>query len=327
MVDFKADLRETAIATLEAHHVRYKKSDSLHTLLVRLYTFWGKYISPQKRNVLISKELSENLATYPQSVQSAFRKMVEWTEAGIDINCFQSRGLYGQGARDYQNMIYGVVHLHLSAKKEDKRPIIKKDGFAKPGQYLLFAHFDNANAYFIKILEHPQALGTDGNIATEWISKDILYIMEHNWPGLLADRKINGMSLCDSEGNPIELDDKAIATLTSNHINTFFRADSSLYAPEGGIVGSGDSMKAIMSADRALRDVMLAQKFYENNMMKLCTMLEKVLEKCGIQISANFDIHYDYIDELDQFMIVDRNSGVVYDYGQNKSYLLLKYKS
>ena len=327
MVDFEADLRETAIETLETYHVKYKKSDDLHTLLVRLYTFWEKYISPQKRNVLISKELSENLATYPQSVQSAFRKMVEWTEAGIDINCFQSRGLYGQGARDYQNMIYGVVHLHLSAKKEDKRPIIKKDGFAKPGQYLLFAHFDNANAYFIKILEHPQALGTDGNIATEWISKDILYIMEHNWPGLLADRKINGMSLCDSDGNPIELDDKAIATLTSNHINTFFRADSSLYAPEGGIVGSGDNMKAVMSANRALKDVILAQRFYENNMMKLCAMFENVLEKCSMQISANFNIHYDYIDELEQFMIVERNSGVVYDYRQNKSYLLLKYKS
>lgn len=136
MVNFGKYLRENTVATLERYKVHYKDKDDLNTLLIRLYTFWEKYILPRKRVVLISEELAAQLGSFPESVTVAVDKMREWIENGVDINCFQGRGLYGKGNRDYQNMLYGIVHLHLSANKDDLVPIIKKMG--SQNQVLIF---------------------------------------------------------------------------------------------------------------------------------------------------------------------------------------------
>lgn len=327
MIDFKADLRDATIEMLEKYHVKYKKSDNLHTLLIRRYTFEEKYIKPQKREVLISKELSESLSACPQSVQAAFEKMVEWTRDGEDINCFQGRGLYGKGPRDYQNMIYGVLHLHLSASKNDVKPVIKKNGFAKPGQYLLFAHFDEAHAYFLKILKHPQSFGEDGNIAIEWVSKDILSIIVHNWPERFADRKNDNVTLCDEEGNPIDLDDKAIAALTSGHVNTLFSLGGALYRAGLGMMQSGDSMGAAIAANKSVNDVELAQMLYGKNEAKICKIFDGLLKRHNQKIPAIYDIHYEYVEILKRFLIVDRNSGAAYDCGNGDRYLLFENES
>ncbi len=324
MVDFKADLRIATVEILEKNHVKYKKTDDLHALLIRLNTFWEKYITPYKREVFVSEELSKGLGTYPQFVQAAFAKMIEWVKNGVDINCFQSRGLYGKGSRDYQNMLYDIVHLHLSAGKDDVKPVIKKNGFAKPGQYLLLARFDEASAYFVKIMKHPQPLDKDGNISTEWISQDILGIMEHNWPELLAGKKLDNAALCDEEGNHIDLDDKAIATLTSNHVNTFLSRNGALYMAGAGMMSSGDSFSAVLKADKLLNNVEIARIFYEENEMKLCKAFENLLKKHGRKLPANFDIHYDYVDVLGCFVILDRNSGVAYDCRSGKIYLFFE---
>ena len=108
MIDFKNDLRIYAIRTLKHYGVKYKDKDDLITLLVKMHTFWEKYITPQPRTVMESKELTKSLANFPNSVQIAVEKMKEWISAGIDINAFQSRGLRGSGSRDYQNAVTGL---------------------------------------------------------------------------------------------------------------------------------------------------------------------------------------------------------------------------
>lgn len=324
MIDFKADVRNSIVEILEKYNVKYKSSDDLHRLAVRFYTFGERYVAPRKRDVKVSEELSANLRIYPAPVQAAFHKMAEWVRDGVDINGFQSRGLYGQGSRDYQNMLYGIVHLHLSANEKDEKPVIKKNGFAKPGKYILLAHFNEAYAYFVKILEHPESHSDNGNIAVEWISKDILGIMEHNWPELLDNRKIENACLCDAKGNPISLDDKAMATLTSNHINTPFSLGNSLYMIGSGIMRSGDSAKAVMNADKLLNNTEIARMFYEKHKAELHKEFDALLKKNGWKVPDNCDVHYDYVDILNHFLIVDRNSGAAYDCRDGRMYLLFE---
>ncbi|MGN0351080.1 MAG: hypothetical protein ACI4ES_05455, partial [Roseburia sp.] len=89
MVNFIQDLQEVTIKQLTAYGVKYKAKDNLHDLLIKLYTFWNRYISPEKRSVRISEELTERLPDLPLSVQKSMEKMVEWIKNGVDINCFQ----------------------------------------------------------------------------------------------------------------------------------------------------------------------------------------------------------------------------------------------
>ena len=313
MVDFMEDLRVQTMEMLEKYQVEYKKSEETHALIVRLYTFFEKYIPPLNRDVFISKELTESLDTYPNSVRVAFEKMSKWARGGKDINCFQSRGLRGSGSRDYQNMIYRVVHLHLSAKADDVNPVVKEDGFTKPGKYLLYAYSDAASAYFIKILKHPKKSKGSENTDSEWISKDILGIITRNWPELLADRKIENAFLCDEDGNRIDIDDNAIAALTASHVNTMFCVGNALYSPGLGMTASGDSFIAVLNANRLYNDAVIAQKYYEDNEKAIFEVFERLSSRYNQRIPTSFDIHYDYVDSLKRFLVVDRNSGVAYD--------------
>ena len=321
-VDFRQDLRMWAVNELKRYGVRYKEKDNLQMLLVKLYTFLEKYIAPYKRTVQLSNELKEKLPDLPENVRDALEKMKQWVCEGVDINCFQGRGLYGGGSRDYQNMLYGIVHLHLSAKKEDAAPVVVKGRFAKPGQYVLFARFQADEALFIDVAKHPKSFIDGGDIPTQWTSANLLQIMVRNWSKLTDNRRILADALCDANGNEIKLDDKAIAQLTANHINTAIGVDGVQYVPSNGITRNGTSVDALMKADRTIREADAAQKTYENyhdllhrRVVKLLTALQKPCPKTLL-------FHFDYLSQLNGFAIVERNSSVIFDY-RNARFVLI----
>lgn len=299
-----------AIKTLDHYRVKYKDKDDLMTLLVKLYTFWEKYITPQPRTVMESKELMQSLSGFPSSVQTALEKMKEWISVGTDINAFQSRGLRGFGSRDYQNAVYGTVHLHLSARQEDKLPVVKKNGFAKPGRYILNAYFTSTQAYFINIIEHPDGDKSDAPI---WLSRTILEIIINNWPELSDKYKIKNAALCDAQGNKIVLSDRERAELTTNHINTFIEYEGNLYVPSLGITGSGDSTAAALKANRLINLAALVQLRYEDQRSDFECIFQRLLERHNREIPSKFDIHFEYVDSLQRFVVLDRSSGAAWD--------------
>lgn len=316
-VDFKADLREWAINQLKRHHVRHKNKDDLTTLLVKYYTYLNKYIVPQKRATVFSKELIQKMSSFPTSAQSALRKLAQWSSAGVDINCFQGRGLYGAGSRDYQNLLYDVVHLHLSAGENDVLPIIKKDGFAKPGEYILIACFSKEYAFFIDVIPHPAPFIPGKSISTEWTSKEIAKIIVHNWPELVAQKKLNGMSLCDKNGTRISLTDNDIAALTANHIMTFIDVDDSLYMLGEGITSSGIGSRSLRYADRTIHEAISIQKHFQDNKEQLCNEILDLIKTHHMKLPSQFDFHFQYIEELNSFAIVERCTGITYDYSNS----------
>lgn len=321
MIDFKNDLRMYAIRILKHYGVKYKDKDDLRTLLIKLYTFWEKYITPQPRTIMESKELMQSLAGFPSSVQIAVEKMKEWISVGTDINAFQSRGLRGFGSRDYQNAVYGTVHLHLSARQEDKLPVVKKNGFAKPGRYILNAYFTSTHAYLINIIEHPSG---DKNDAQIWLSKRILEIIVNNWPELSDKYRIKNAALCDAQGNKIALSDRKRAELTTNHINTFIEYEGNLYAPSFGIMGSGDSAAAALKADRLINLATSAQRRYEDRQSNFECVFRRFLERHNREIPTKFDVHFECIDSLRRFVVLDRFSGVAWDCTEGRIFLCLK---
>lgn len=309
-IDFKDDLREAVIDQLRFYGVHFNEKQNLLKLLIKLYTFLEKYIRPTSRLVFISEELAQRLPSLPTSVQEALKKMQEWIHAGVDINCFQGRGLYGKGNRDYLNMLYGVVHLHLSAKQSDFSPAIKGDKFAKPAKYLLYAYFTGNAAYFIDVVSHPES--NSRNIS-EWIGKRILEIVAKNWPKLIENRIINA-KLCDKAGNTMSIDDNALSQLTLNHINTGIVIGNNLYLPNSGITSSGDSALAVLKADKAFNDAVLAQINYQKSANIINKNLLSMLESHGRVVPDELEIHYDYIPVLERFVVMERNSMAAWDF-------------
>lgn len=321
MVDFLQDLREETIVSLDNYGVKYKTKDELIDLLVKLFTFYEKYITPQKRRVFYSRELTAKMAELPGKVQAAISKMDIWVQDGIDINCFQSRGLYGSGSRDYQNALYGVVHLHLSADENDIEPV-KKGKFAKPSEYLLFALFQTDSAYFLDAVHHPEALKHGQAIVTEWTSANILKTIESNWPEILEKSKLSISGLCDGNGEPIEMDDQAIASLTTSHISTIIPGNQGFYMMRPGITTSGDSTWAVLSAQNAIKHARRCEIYYKENEKKLHTAFVRMLTESGYAVPISFDIHFERISQLNTMAIRDRNSGVGYNLSRQTIFIL-----
>lgn len=320
MIDFQNDLKDTTIQLLDHYGVRYKKKDHLFDLLVKLYTFFEKYIAPQKRLVSYSDELKSKLNKLPVATQEALSKMDSWISEGIDVNPYQSRGLYGEGSRDYQNALYGIVHLHLSAKKTDMAPVIYKDRFAKPSDYLLFALFRKGAAFFIDVVQHPQTLSKKNPRVPDWTSSDLLKIIERNWPFLLENSIIPAQSLTDGNGNEIVLTDGDVAEATVNGMTVPIRGNKGLYFPQMGVATSGDNTKATIMAQREIRNAVICQDHFLKHEEEIRIIFRKQLVDAGIQIPQDFDFHYDYIPELKNHFIVDRNTGAAFDVFTGDSY-------
>lgn len=321
IVDFKQDLKKTTTAFLDYYGVKYKKKDTLQTLLIKLYTFFEKYVVPQKRHVCYSQELICKKQTLPKEVQQALFNMEKWIEDGVDINCFQGRGLYGTGSRDYQNSLYRIVHLHLSAREQDRFPVTK-GRFAKPGKYLLFVLFKNEIAFFLDVIPHPQPLNKDAPPATEWTSSNWIKIMENNWPKLLEKAKVPIDFLCDGSGNKIELNDRDIAELTSNHINTIVSGNQGNYLLGLGVSGSGDSTYAVMSAHKSVNYATQCELLYKEKKDEIHAALRNILLDAGHAVPKEFDIHFDFVPDFGTSVLLDRISGAGIDFGTKQLFIV-----
>lgn len=240
--------------------------------------------------------------------------MAEWVRDGVDINCFQSRGTAWEGKQRLSE--YDVWH-HPSTfvgKKDDMLPVVKKDGFAKSGKYLLYASFTKDQAYFIDVREHPK---NDDSGKVEWTSRSLLEIIVYNWPDLRKMNIFKEAVLCDSDGNQISIDDNVIAQLAANHVNTMLPVKGGLYILSFGYMKSGDSASAAMKANYEINRALQARIAYERNSEGILSEFEKLLKKYGRDIPEEYDLHYDYIGDFKNFGIVDGNSKIAWDFRKN----------
>ena len=313
MINYENDLREIALNLLDSVGVYYKKKDDTYRLLIRYYTFCEKYIFPKERVVYMSEELQSKIGTLPTNVRDALIKIQLWVETGEDINCFQSKGLYGKGSRDYQNALYGVIHLHLSASKDDSKPVVQGDRFSKRSEYLLFAKFQNDAAYFIDVLHHPEDLTPSNQAGIQWTSSGILLILENNWPELIENTKIPGATMVVGAGKPYCQTDLDIAALTANGITTFVQGKDGLYLPNLGVASSGDSTMAVKRATNFYNKCASYKLWYDEHYSEVQQYFGKMLRFLNREIPDCYDVHIDLLEDLNILVIRDRISGVAYE--------------
>lgn len=312
--DFMRDLRDASIMSLKQYGIRYKNKDSTETLLIKLYSTFQRLIQPRNYDVFYSRELSEKLPSMPRTVQTAVGKLENWLKTGVDINCYQSRGLLNQGSRDYQYSRYRITHLHLSAKEEDSVPNVKKDGFSKSSDYLLYACFQDDRAYFLDVGKHPPALSEKSlserkTEAAQWVSRDFMKIIRDNWPEL--SQPIEALSVWP------KLSDEDIADLTAHNINTFTELEDGLYQQGLGVTASGDDAEAVLHATLELNRVVRSQAYFHRMQDVMSRDMRRLLNANNRKIPENVEVHYDFFLYYNRFFIVERTIPAVWDETSN----------
>ena len=206
-----------------------------------------------------------------------------------------------------------MIHLHLSASKDDSKPVIRSDRFSKRSEYLLFAKFKNDTAYFIDVLHHPEVLTPNNQAGIEWASSAILLILENNWPELIENTKIPGATMIVGAGNPYNQTDLDIAALTANGITTFIQGKEGLYLPNLGVASSGDSTMAVKQATNLWNKCASYKLWYDEHYIEVWQDFERMLTSLKKEIPDSFDIHIDLLEDLNLLVFQDRITGSAYD--------------
>lgn len=164
--------------------------------------------------------------------------------AGEDLSPHLSRQLRSPSFNDALLNDWGIHHVHLGTT-------VDSDGFVTRTGPVLFARFDDTNAYLIDVLPHGS-----------WSLQRLVKELHDNWSASIKHFRISGvLSLAAT------VSDKDVATLRKGNVNTMIDLGGGVvYAPiGGGYSTSGLSTEVVIHSDRcAMRLRQMQQAVMEN---------------------------------------------------------------
>ena len=111
--------------------------------------------------------------------------------AGCDLNRYLSANIKNLVDRDTLLKGWNVHHLHLSTRMATKG---KNKGFVKRDDLVLLCYFTDTDAYLLEVIDHDS-----------FESAKPLDIMKQNWPSLLAQHRVPGVTLYPDDITPEQL--------------------------------------------------------------------------------------------------------------------------
>jgi hypothetical protein len=311
-LDFKKDLRKWIFKKFEKIGFTISKKAyglDLETLLTHYQDYFVQWISPTPRKVFISSELNTKLSDYAM-ISNSLGKLKKWVEDGVDINCFHSRTRKKELNMDsdfaknqYQFLLYGVTHLHMSVHPNDLIPKVEKDGFSKWNENLLLAMFNKKIAYFIDIIKHP----TIDSDQIGWFVRNQMIIIENNWPEL-----IDVFRLPRNIKPEHDIDDEGIGQLIKAGINTIIDTGKNLYTPRYGVTSAGTDAQTHRWVMMELDRVELIELWVKENFNQLRSELSQICNDYDLTWNNKIDFHYSYYENEDIFLVLETNSQIAY---------------
>jgi len=221
-----------------------------------------RQIEATPRKVLISKEFQ-----CPKELEYGLQLLKNKIETGKDITGNLSKKILELNYHDDLLNDWGIHHLHLGID------ISKKNGFVERTEPLLFARFDNDNAYLINTYKHG-----------EWTKQEMIKILHNNWPESIKQFKMN-----DIEGLEFKPSDADYKKLRKSHISTLVEVDKNVvYFPIGmGYASSGHSTEAIRASDYYFKVIRNYEKCVKDNILQIA----KSLAEKGVDLGYNLSFH------------------------------------
>lgn len=278
-LDFLADVNKILKIELEKMGHNSVKSNTKDFLSL-LFNLQKKTISIKKRTVRISKELKEKEIEEP--FNSYLNQINSKFENGDDINPHMSK--WSVDPLKYDLLLYdwGIHHLHLEIKFDDK-------GFIKRSDYILFFILKENDVYFLDVTKHKLEDGT------QFSQQHLVTIVKRNWPFLL--QRINGI-------NGEDISDKKYSELRRYGSMSLINVDGEVFAPMGG---GYSTAKTSVSNTIKSHQIIDSLRKKEKEMKHKRNNLEEITNDLRI---TPMKLDYKLILENKSFYIVEENTGI-----------------
>ena len=284
--DFKAILKElikelsNKLKELNYEH-QIEDSEDLSKLCLFYLNLRRRLVSPMPRNIVKSKEFK-----CPADLEVNLMKLENKIKNGEDLTPFLSRQLKKIDFADAMLNAWGVHHLHLGGYKGPNQ-------FSSGLNEVVFAMFDDNNAYFIQIMTHK-----------DWSNQEIISIVHNNWPDLIKNFKYIG--------SPInKMSDNDQKKWRNAGVNTTVTLDdgTTYFNPGGGIVLTKYSI-----LDRNWCNIIIKKLYESENTIK--EMEEIIKEKIQELYNLNLESFEFYLEKVElqqryiDIKIREKNSGL-----------------
>ena len=175
--EYFPDLRDILATRLVAEG--FKVEADLDALLVQYLKVGQRRIQQRCRGVKWSSDLRAREATLSAPIRNVLAEIERASVAGDDLNPYLSRTLNRDKDADFNDLQFndwGIKHLHLG-------DALEAPGVVKGTKELLFVIHGEEVLHFIDVGDHK-----------DWADDDLFLIIESNWPELLADALLPGVS-------------------------------------------------------------------------------------------------------------------------------------
>lgn len=222
------DIERDVVSQISAHLIGegFSSLSSLtnRKVILLYFNYYERLITPHARKIHKSKSFA-----CPSIHAPGLAALEMKVKAGTDLKPHLSKKI--KNLQYYDSLLndWHIHHLHLGTT-----PCTRDPGFVERTEPLLYARFDEDNAYFIDIMDH-----------NSWTNRDCVQIIHDNWPSTIASCKSRGA--IDIEH---DLTDEEIGKLREANINYHLKLnDGSIYAP----IGYGSTMhgNSLLSSIRA----------------------------------------------------------------------------
>lgn len=192
-----------------------------HALITAYCSMLGRRVKAAKRRVHLNPSLS-----VPDEVAAGFELLVRKFEDGEDVNPHLNKFSIKLDKNDQLLYDWGINHFHLGTT-------LDPSGFIQRTGPIAYAIVKENDVYIITVAEHGH-----------WSDKNLLEIVDANWPELIAGWKIDGEW-------EVDFSSEEIGKLRKGGINSGIRLanGNSYISPGGGINCAGGSTLAVLAAD------------------------------------------------------------------------------
>ena len=276
------DLADIIKSEFAEQGIRSPEGADIRTLTSRWLEMRIRRIEPVPRAVYLSDEIHHSLGRLASSRDA--KKLEAWGtvfylrhafQQGCSVISFLTNRVDDTEKTDGLLWDYGIHHLHLGRKTV-------KDGFVERTDQLLFAIVSDEAAYFVDVRPHRDQ-------GFEWVRQDLLVIVHRNWPALIEDRVLHGVS-----GNTIT--DVEKKELRRKHANVIHEVGGKYIAPLGwGMNADGHSTRCWFLAAKLIHEVTWCQ----DNADLARSEVRAVLSNRGIRPDHQIDLQLVRVSDCD----------------------------
>ncbi|MFN4248708.1 MAG: hypothetical protein ACK4EY_13355 [Flavipsychrobacter sp.] len=179
---------------------------------------------------------------------------------------------------------WGIYHLHLGTN-------ILPNGFVNRTGPLLYARFDNENAYLINIYPHQN-----------WTKQDMIRVLHSNWPDSIANYRLN-----DVIGLSHVPTDDEVALGRKHHINMGLEIEPGVVYTNigGGMATDGTSISVTMGMIQTFRII----REYEKIINEHINVIDEKAKANGYN-SEEYSFQL-FLDENRELHVLELNSNIV----------------